>query len=74
MCLYLRKRYMRFRKQKREWVVATRLGSMHLGEMIHFYTPVFRRDVLWYGDVRLSGSPSVHPSVFRTFLLHALIY
>ena len=33
----------------------------------HFYTPVFRRDVLWYGDVRLSvrpsGSPSVHPSV-----------
>ena len=26
---------------------------------IHFYTPVFRRDVLWYGDV----CPSVHPSV-----------
>ena len=53
-----------------------------------FYTPVFRRDVLWYGDVRPSvrpsGSPSVHPSVrptvrpsvtvFRTFLLHALTY
>ena len=36
MCLYLGKRYMRFRKQKLEWVVATRLGSMHLGEMIHF--------------------------------------
>ena len=42
-----------------------------------FYTSVFRRDVLWYGDVRLSGSPSVRPSgspsvrpsvtVFRTF-------
>ena len=28
-----------------------------------YYTPVFRRDVLWYGDVRPSGSPSVHPSV-----------
>ena len=28
-----------------------------------FYTPVFRRDVLWYGDVRPSGSPSVRPSV-----------
>ena len=44
------------------------------------YTPVFRRDVLWYGDVRPSvrpsGSPSVRPSVtvFRTFLLHALTY
>ena len=36
MCLYLGKRDMRFRKQKREWVVATSLGSMHLGEMIHF--------------------------------------
>ena len=34
-----------------------------------FYTPVFRRDVLWYGDVRPSGSPSVRPSVtvFRHF-------
>ena len=28
-----------------------------------FYTPVFRRDVLWYGDVRPSGSPSDSPSV-----------
>ena len=41
-----------------------------------FITPVFRRDVLWYGDVGPSGSPSVRPSpsvtVFRTFLLHAL--
>ena len=35
MCLYLGKRDMRFRKQKWEWVVATRLGSMNLGEMIH---------------------------------------
>ena len=26
---------------------------------LHFYTPVFRRDVLWYGAVR----PSVRPSV-----------
>ena len=43
---------------------------------IYFYTPVFRRDVLWYGDVRPSWSPSIRPSVtvFRTFLLHALRY
>ena len=32
-----------------------------------FYTPVFRRDVLWYGDVRPSGSPSVRPSVSHSF-------
>ena len=40
------------------------------------YTPVFRRDVLWYGDVRPSVRPSVHPSVtvFCTFLLHVLTY
>ena len=39
-----------------------------------FYTPVFRRDVLWYGDVCPSVRPGLHPSVtvFRTFLLHAL--
>ena len=35
-----------------------------------FYTPVFRRDVLWYGNVR----PRLRQSVFRTFHLHALIY
>ena len=56
----------------------------------YFYTPVFRWDVLWHGDVRPSGSPSVRPtsrqsvrptlrpglrpSVFRTFLIHALTY
>ena len=28
-----------------------------------FYTPVFRRDVLWYGAVRPSVCPSVRPSV-----------
>ena len=51
-----------------------------------YYTPVFRRDVLWYGDVRPSGSPSDSPSVrlsvrpglrppvFHTFLIHALTY
>ena len=27
-----------------------------------YYTPVFRRDVLWYGDVRPSGSLSDSPS------------
>ena len=31
-----------------------------------FYTPVFRRDVLWYGDVRPSRSPSVRPSQFSS--------
>ena len=30
--------------------------------VIFFYTPVFRRDVLWYGDVRPSDSPSGSPS------------
>ena len=28
----------------------------------YFYTPVFRRDVLWYGDVRPSVRPSGSPS------------
>ena len=32
-----------------------------------FYKPVFRRDVLWYGDVRPSGSPSIRPSVRHSF-------
>ena len=47
-----------------------------------FYTPVFRRDVLWYGDVRPGLRPTLRPSVrpglrppiFRTFLLYALTY
>ena len=30
--------------------------------MYTFYTPVFRRDVLWYGDVHPSVRPSVRPS------------
>ena len=29
----------------------------------NFYTPVFRRDVLWYGDVRPSVRPSVRPGL-----------
>ena len=29
----------------------------------HFYTPVFRRDVLWYGDVRPGLRPGLRPSV-----------
>ena len=33
------------------------------GSYAPFYTPVFRRDVLWYGDVCPSGSPSVRLSV-----------
>ena len=39
-----------------------------------FYTPVFRRDVLWYGDVRPGLRPTLRPPVFHTFLLHALTY
>ena len=37
-----------------------------------FYTPVFRRDVLWYGDVRPSGSPSVRPSQFSALFSYML--
>ena len=33
----------------------------------NFYTPVFRRDVLWYGDVRPSLRPSVRPVSVRPF-------
>ena len=29
----------------------------------YFYTPVFRRDVLWYGDVRPGLHPGLRPSV-----------
>ena len=29
----------------------------------NFYTPVFRRDVLWYGDVRPGLRPGLRPSV-----------
>ena len=47
--------------------------DFHAGRTLYpFYTPVFRRDVLWYGDVRLSVRPSV--TVFPIFLLHALRY
>ena len=31
--------------------------------VIYFYMPVFRRDVLWYGDVRASIRLSVRLSV-----------
>ena len=34
----------------------------------YFYTPVFRRDVLWYGDVR----PSVRPSQFSALFSYML--
>ena len=30
---------------------------------VNFYTPVFRRDVLWYGDVRPGLRPGLRPSV-----------
>ena len=34
--------------------------------LFYFYTPVFRRDVLWYGAVRPSVRPSVRSSVRPT--------
>ena len=34
---------------------------------VHFYTPVFRREVLWYGDVRPSVRPGLRPSVRHSF-------
>ena len=52
----------------------------HVIYVFSFYTPVFRRDVLWYGDVRPSVRPGLRPpvrpsvTVFRTFLVHALTY
>ena len=46
-----------------------------------YYTPIFRRDVLWYGgcpsvspSFRLSVRLGLRPPVFRTFLLNALTY
>ena len=39
----------------------------YVGCYIIFYTPVFRRDVLCYGDVRPSGSPSLRQSQFPAF-------
>ena len=33
----------------------------------NFCMPVFRRDVLWYIDVRPSGSPSIRPPVRHNF-------
>ena len=50
---------MNFWRSKFVWGLLSFLSNTDL----NFYTPVFRRDVLWYGDVRPSGSPSVHPSV-----------
>ena len=32
-------------------------------DIFPFYTPVFRRDVLWYGDVRPGLHPGLRPSV-----------
>ena len=48
-------------------------GKIAMGSPLHcplscplFYTPVFRRDVLWYGDVRPGLRPSVRLSVRPT--------
>ena len=37
-----------------------------------YYTPVFRRDVLWYGDVRPGLRPSVRPSQFSALFSYML--
>ena len=56
-------------KHLRPEVQATLMLSYYFRYTQYFYyTPVFRRDVLWYGDVRPSGSPSVRPSVRHSFL------
>ena len=39
-----------------------------------FYTPVFRRDVLWYGNVCPSVRVSVRPSQFSAFFSYMLWY
>ena len=38
----------------------------------NFYTPVFRRDVLWYSNFCPSGSPSVRPSHFSALFSYML--
>ena len=47
-------------------LVCPMLGCRHsllrLSNISRFYTPVFRRDVLWYGDVRPGLRPTVRPS------------
>ena len=67
--------------------LATKLTTgMHpvtVAPLVNFYTPVFRRNVLWYGDVRPSVRSSVRPGlrpglhwsviIFCTFLLYALM-
>ena len=59
--------------------VATGGGGGHTvvfhNHPLDFYTPIFRRDVWWYGDVRPGLRPSGSPSArVCTFLLHALTY
>ena len=44
-------------------VLCTVCGAQVYFFICSFYTPVFRRDVLWYGDVRPGLRPSVRLSV-----------
>ena len=50
------------------WLHLLRHVNRHIYIYMNFYTPVFRRDVLWYGDVR----PSVRPfsALFSYMLWH----
>ena len=64
----------RFEQQTDEITVIAPFHTVIINQnsdCFNFYTPVFRRDVLWYGDVRPSvrpsGSPSVPPSVRHSF-------
>ena len=50
------------RKNDVRFVFTTSFVREYLMFYLHyFYTPVFRRDVLWYTNVRLSVRPSVRP-------------
>ena len=49
-------------KQLYKWYFPSVCPSVRLS-VTPFYTPVFRRDVLWYGAVRPSVRPSVRPTV-----------
>ena len=52
---------------RKEMPVATASGGGVANLSHDFYTPVFRRDVLWYGDVRPGLRPSVRQGSKLTF-------
>ena len=52
------------------YIGAKNLLKINVDEDSFFYTPVFRRDVLWYGDVRPSVRPSQFSALFSYMLWH----